>query len=335
MNIANSASGSNRGKALLWVVSAIAGLAILVLVGIRTGLREFFENLRLIDPLVLAPLILVYSISWLFRGLRLKQVLHLTGVSTGFFKALGIELLADLPNQVVPAKLGDSVKVVYLHRSGMMDYRKGTFTAFLVRAMDLAAVIILALFSAVFVSGSLAGGYITYLAAMALLVVVIAAVGWVFTMHPGLFRRLLAGPFKGLRNSAGELAGQMRKAPGRLLSILVVSMLVWVFDILTLLIFLTVMGIRLSFAETSFVMLLSTAAKIVPLTPNGLGIYEGMMVVLLAGFGIDQSTAFTVAVLDHGFMNIYSLLLSLVAVYGMGLGLRGTGRLLRRSNGIR
>jgi glycosyltransferase AglD len=331
MNITNSTTGSNRGRAILWILSAIAGMGILVLIAMKTGFREFLDNLQLISPWVLIPLVLVYSISWLFRGLRLKQILHLTGVDAGLFKSLGIELLADLPNQLVPAKLGDSVKVIYLHRSGMMDYRKGTFTAFIVRVMDLAAVIILALVSAVFVSRSVAGGHILYLLAISLLMIILVLTGWIFTFRPALFRKFLFGPLRGLRDSACELAGQLRAAPGRLLSIFTVSILVWIFDILTLLIFLLVLGIKLSFAETAFVMLLSTVAKIVPLTPNGLGLYEGMMVVLLAGFGINESTAFTVAVLDHGFMNIFSMLLSLIAVYSMGLGLKGAGRLLRKS----
>jgi len=333
MNIANSATGSNRRRALLWILSAIAGLGILVLIAMKTGIRGFFDNLELIDPWVLLPLVLVYSISWLFRGLRLKQVLHVTGVDAGLFRSLGIELLADLPNQLVPAKLGDSVKVIYLHRSGMMDYRKGTFTAFLVRIMDLAAVIILALVSALFVSRSVAGGHISYLLAISLLMVILALTGWIFTFRPVLFRKLLRGPLRGLRESASELSEQLRNSPGRLLSIFTVSILVWIFDILTLLIFLLVLGVNLSFAETAFVMLLSTVAKIVPLTPNGLGLYEGMMVVLLAGFGINESTAFTVAVLDHGFMNIFSLLLSIIAVYSLGLGLKGAGRLLWKSGG--
>ena len=304
---------------------------MLVLIAMKTGIHEFLANLRLIEPWVLVPLALVYSISWLFRGLRLKQILRLTGVESSLFRSLGIELLADLPNQLIPAKLGDSVKVIYLHRSGMMDYRKGTFTAFLVRVMDLAAVIILALISAAFVSRSVAGGHLSYLIAISLLMVFLILIGWMFTFRPALFGKLLIGPLKGLRGSAGELSQQLRDSPGRLLSIFTVSMLVWIFDILTLLIFLLVFNIELSFAETAFVMLLATVAKIVPLTPNGLGLYEGMMVVLLVGFGINESTAFTVAVLDHGFMNIFSLLLSLIAVYSLGLGLKGAGRLLWKS----
>ncbi len=329
--MADPAKGTRGGRAFLWVLSALAGLGILILIALRTGIQDFLVNLRLVDPLVIIPLVAVYSISWLLRGLRLKKLLRLAGCETGLFLSLGVELIADLPNQFIPAKLGDTLKVAYLHRSGIMDYREGAFTAFAVRAMDLAAVIALALVSSACVSRSVAAGQSTYLIAISLIMLFLAAAGWVFVFRPDRFRRLLTGPVKGLRDSAEKLSEQFRSSPGGLLAVFFVSMLVWIFDILTLLIFLTALGVRLSFAETAFVMLLSTVAKIVPFTPNGLGLYEGTMVVLLGSFGIDESTAFTVAILDHGFMNIFSMIISMAAVYSLGLGLREAGHLLRKN----
>lgn len=309
------------------VMSSLAGIGLLVLIASRAGYEQFLQNLREIQPIVLVPLVTVYSVSWLFRGLRFKRILTLLNAKSSLFKALGIELIADLANQVIPAKLGDSVKVLYMHKTGMLKYASGTFAAFLVRAMDLAAVILLALFSVVFVSGSVAAGYLSYILTMSVLVLLLALAGWLFVFHPSVIRKALIGPLKKLRPSVTELADQMKQNPGQLVLILLESMLVWVFDILTLYIFLLVFGVKLSFAETAFVMLLSTVTKILPLTPNGLGVYEGMMVVLLTGFGVLESRAFTIAVLDHGFMNIYSMLLSVIALYSMGLGFKGIKQL--------
>ncbi|MCD4708096.1 MAG: flippase-like domain-containing protein [Candidatus Sabulitectum sp.] len=323
----NSTRSGNTGKTVMHLVSALAGIALLVLIASRAGYEQFLQNLRKVQPIVLVPLVTVYSISWLLRGLRFKRILALLNAKSSLFKALGIELTADLANQVIPAKLGDSVKILYMRKTGMLNYTSGTFATFLVRAMDLAAVIILALFSVVFVSGSVAAGYLSYIVTMSVLVVLLVLTGWLFVFHPSVFRKMLIGPLRKLRPSIAELADQLKQNPGQLTLILLESMLVWVFDILTLFVFLLVFGVKLSFAETAFVMLLSTVTKILPLTPNGLGVYEGMMVVLLTGFGVSESTAFTIAVLDHGFMNIYSMLLSLIALYSMGLNLRGMKQL--------
>ncbi len=327
----NSDVNRNRRKIAIHVISAVAGIGILVLIAVKTGFEQFVHNLHEIQPVVVIPLVVVYSISWLFRGIRFRSILALLNVKTGLFRALGIELVADLANQVIPAKLGDSVKVLYMHKTGMLNYVGGTFAAFLVRAMDLAAVILLALFSVVFVSGSVAANYLSYIVTISVLLIILTFTGWLFVFRPSIFQKILIGPLRKLRDSVTELADQMRQNPGRLFAILLVSMLIWIFDILTLFIFLLVFSVKLSFAEASFVMLLSTVTKILPLTPNGLGVYEGMMVVILTGFGVSESTSFTIAVLDHGFMNVYSILLSVIAVYSLGLGFKGIKQLLKEN----
>lgn len=324
----HSNSNTSRRKIVMHVFSALAGMAILILIAAKTGFEHFVQNLHEVKPIVLIPLVIVYSISWLLRGIRFKMILSLLKVKAGLFEALGIELVADMANMVIPAKLGDSIKVIYLHKKRMLNYASGTFAAFLVRAMDLAAVILLTLFSVIFISGSIAANYLSYIVTMSVLMLLLALTGWLFVFHPSIFQKMLIGPLKKLRSSVTELAEQMRKNPGRLFTVLLVSMLVWIFDILTLFIFLLVFGVKLSFAGTSFVMLLSTVTKILPLTPNGLGVYEGMMVMLLTGFGVSESTAFTIAILDHGFMNVYSLLLSVMALHYLGLGFRSTKELL-------
>jgi uncharacterized protein (TIRG00374 family) len=330
MKIVDSAANGNRRKTLTRSLSALFGLGLLIFFGARTGFGEFLSRFREINPEILVPLVVVYSISWIFRGLRLKEVLLLSGVKTGLFHAAAIELLADLPNQIIPARLGDSLKVVYMHRKGMLDYKQGAFAAVLVRSMDLAAVVFLALFSVIFISRAVAADHLSYIVTIAVLLILLGLSGWLFVFQTPVFQKMLAGPLKKLRPAAEEMAGQIRRDPGRMFAIFAVSMMIWIFDILTLLIFLTALGVRLSFAETAFVLLLSTVAKIIPLTPNGLGIYEGMMIVILSGFGVPESTAFTVAVLDHGFMNIYSLLLSVISVYSLGLGLSGTRKLFQK-----
>lgn len=318
----------SRRKTILHVVSIVAGIGILALIAAKTGFEQFLHNLHEIKPIVLVPLVVVYSISWLFRGFRFRRILALLNVELGLFRALGIELVADLANMVIPAKLGDSVKVLYMHKAGTLNYVSGTFAAFLVRAMDLATVILLTLFSVVFVSGSVTANYLSYIVTISALLLLLVLAGWLFVFHPSIFQKMLVGPLRKLRDSVTELANQMKQNPGQLFSVLLISMLIWIFDILTLFIFLLVFGVELSFAEASFVMLLSTVTKILPLTPNGLGVYEGMMVVILTGFGVSESTAFAIAVFDHGFMNVYSILLSVIALFSLGLGLGGIKQLL-------
>ncbi len=315
----------------LTVLSICLALAILWFLLWRTGFDRFIEKVDEVPPIVLLPLAVVYTVSWFFRGLRLKIILRMLEAELSVLQSGCVELLADLPNQFIPARLGDAVKILYMHRSGIIDYKTGTFAALMVRMMDLAAVTSLALFSALFVSGSLSEGYSSYLLASGGIMLLTGG-AWVLAVkRPELIKKLLAGPLGRFRAAVDQVSERMAKSPGTLMGILGVSMSVWLFDILTLFIFMRVFSIQLTIPETAFVMLLATIAKIMPFTPNGLGVYEGMMVVILAGAGVDESTALTVAVLDHGFMNVWSFLLSVLAVYRLGLGARGAEELFRQS----
>ena len=256
------------------------------------------------------------------------MVLELHGKKAGLFRAIGMEFMADLPNQFLPAKLGDSVKIAYMHKSGIINYKEGTFAAFTVRFMDLGAVVLLTLLSSIFVSSSITEQYRSYILAVLAIAGILMISGWIFLFKNSFAVSFLRGPLARFRVSASEFANRIRRNPGGFFRVLIVSVLVWVFDIMTLLIFITSMGVKLTIAETAFVMLLSTVAKLVPVTPNGLGVYEGTMVLILTGMSINESTAFTIALLDHGFMNAYSLLLSLVSIYLLGLGLGGVKKLI-------
>jgi len=323
----------NMGKGAVHLFSALAGFGILVFIASRVGYSQFIQSVQQVNPLVLIPLTLVYTVSWVFRGLRFRKLLHIMNVKSTLLSAMSIELIADLANHVIPAKLGDSVKVLYMHKTGMLNYTSGTFVAFMVRAVDLCAVLVLALFSTIFVSRIVVASYMSYVTAMLILMFLLVSTGLMFVFHSGMFQKLLTGPLRKHRSSVAELADLIKKKPRQVACVLAQSVAVWAFDILTLFTLLVAFRVNLSLTETAFVMLLSTVTKILPLTPNGVGVYEGAMVVLLTGFSVSESTSFTVAVLDHGFMNLFSVLLSVLAMYHLKLGFGGMKKLVKSKKG--
>jgi len=310
-------------RRLLHLLSLLLGLGLVVGIGWHAGLHRVLGDLASLSPWILLPLCAVYGISWALRGLRMRLLVRLLGGRMGFLESTGVELVGDLANQVIPAKLGDVTKVVYLRRRRRLETGAGVTAALLVRLADLLAVSLMALASLGLVTGEVLSGLPGVVPAVAAIIAVITAGTLVFTRRPGAFTLLLPGPLRRHRDTVTEIAGRLRRAPRSLFLVLFQSCLVWVFDILTLYVFLDAFGVSLGFARTAFVLLLSNLMKIVPLTPNGIGVYEGAMVVLLGRFGVAESTAFTIGVLDHAFMNVFSLILSLVALYGLGIGASG------------
>jgi glycosyltransferase AglD len=310
-------------KRLFHGLSLVLGVGLVVAIGWHAGLQRVLGDLGRLSPWILVPLSVVYAVSWAFRGLRMKKIIHILGGRMGFLESTGVELLGDLANQVIPAKLGDVTKVVYLRRKRCLDTGAGVMASLLVRLSDLLAVSLMTMASLVLVTGEALSGLSAVVLAVAGVIAVATGGTVLFMRRPSVFTVLLAGPLRKHRPSVEVLAGRLRGDPGGLLTVLLQSCLVWVFDILTLYIFLDAFDVNLGFARTAFVLLLSNLMKIIPLTPNGIGVYEGAMVVLLGRFAIPQSTAFTIGVLDHAFMNVFSLLLSVIALYGLGIRLSG------------
>jgi uncharacterized membrane protein YbhN (UPF0104 family) len=314
---------SIRRQVLLHVLSLVVGLGLVVVIGWHAGLNRVLGDLGRLSPWILVPLSIVYAISWAFRGLRMGKIIGILGGRMGFLESTGVELLGDLANQIIPAKLGDVTKVVYLRRKRCLDTGSGVTAALLVRLSDLLAVSLMTLASLVLVTGEALSGLSVVVLAVAAVIAVVTGGTILFMRKPSVFSVLLAGPLRKHRPAVEGLAGRLRGDPGGLLTVLLQSCLVWAFDILTLYLFLDAFGVDLGFARTAFVLLMSNLMKIIPLTPNGIGVYEGAMVVLLGRFAIPESTAFTIAVLDHAFMNAFSLVLSVIALYGLGIRLSG------------
>jgi len=328
--VVRGSSGSR--KLLLHVISIVLGVSLLVVIGLHVGIGSVISDLSRLDPVVLIPLVAIYSVSWVLRGERFRRILALLGARVGYMESLGIELIGDLANQVIPAKLGDVVKVAYLKKKNLLGYASGTVAAFMVRIMDLLAVAVMALVSVVLVSGNITSDYRSYALIVALLVSFILVCSWFFIIWPGVLSRLLVGPLRRFRPSLVRIADLLRSSPGKLAGIFLVSALIWLFDVLTLFVILLAFGVSLSLPETAFVLLAASLVKIVPVTPNGLGIYEGAMVVLLGSCGVSGSEAFSIGVLDHGFVNVYSLVLGVVALYRMGIGFAGLRKMTPRED---
>lgn len=314
-------------KRLIHGLSLVLGLGLVGFIGWHAGLHRVLGDLGRLSPWILLPLCVVYTISWAFRGLRMRTVIRLLGGRMGFLESTGVELVGDLANQIIPAKLGDVTKVVYLRRRRCLETGAGVMAALLVRLADLLAVSLMTLVSLILVTGESPSGLTAILLSVVGVVVAVIGGTLLFMRKPSVFTILLAGPLRKHRDSVVALSRHLRGETGRLLNVLGQSCLVWIFDILTLYIFLDAFDVHLGATRTAFVLLLSNLMKIIPLTPNGIGIYEGAMVVLLGGFGIAESTAFTIGVLDHAFMNVFSLLLSVIALYRLGIGMAGLGRL--------
>jgi len=308
-------------KYIFHIISILFGIGLIVGIGYYIGIQEFLIELKKIQIVALIPLIIVYSFSWFFRATRLKKIIKIFKKDISILDSLCIEVLGNFANFIFPAKLGDVSKVIYLKKREDLSYKQATFSVLLVRIMDLTAVLSLTLVSALFISRKVILDFSLYISLAIIIFSLIAVFALIFYMKPSIYYFFFIGPLKKLLPTVKGLRKLMINNFSGLIAVYGISLLVWIFDVLTLYIFFVMYEIKLSIIAIAFVLFLSNLVKTIPVTPNGIGFYEGIMVVLLVAFGITQSTAFTVALLDHGFMNLYTLILGFYALYKLKINI--------------
>jgi len=308
-------------KFLLHLISILFGIGLIIGIGYYIGIHEFLIELRKIQFIALVPLIIVYSFSWFFRAARLKKIIKVFKKDINIPDSLCIEVLGNFANFIFPAKLGDVSKIIYLKKRKDLSYKQATFSALLVRIMDLMAVAFLTLLSALFISRKIILNFSFYVIMVILVFAFILLFTFILYLRPSIFYFFFIGPLKKILPTIKSLRELMIDNFLSLAEVYGISLLVWIFDVLTLYIFFVMYEIKLSIIAIAFVLFLSNLVKTIPITPNGIGFYEGIIVVLLVAFGITQSTAFTVALLDHGFMNLYTLILGFYALYKLKINI--------------
>jgi glycosyltransferase 2 family protein len=127
---------------------------------------------------------------------------------------------------------------------------------------------------------------------------------------PQRLRRLLEEMATGLRS--------YRRRPGRLAAVLAVSLAVWGLNLVSMVLFTRSLGATVDWDVFAVAMPLTLAVTLLPITVNGLGVREGVLVGLLARAGVGTVTGAALAV----FVDLQALPVALV---GAGLCL-GWGR---------
>ena len=96
------------------------------------------------------------------------------------------------------------------------------------------------------------------------------------------------------------------------------SLLIWFFEIFTLYFIALSMNISVPILFMIFGVALANIAKIVPATPGGIGLYEGIIVAVFSAANVGYNNALAIAVLEHLAKNLYILLIGVPATSMIG-----------------
>jgi uncharacterized protein (TIRG00374 family) len=307
-------------------------------------------NLRLV-----ALAAVVYLLSWPLRGARYRDILNELGYRERLGFLTGAVFISQTGNLVFPARAGDAVRAYVVKARRGIPYPTGFASLAVERVFDLLT--ITALGGAVLVGYVLTGatGQIVTavsagvpgidprsarvaltvaagVAAAALLAVVVIVVS--ARRDGNLVRRVVTGVSSD--SYADYVAGILERFVadvqtvaadrGAFVRVGAGSLAIWGLDVVTAIIVLAAFDVSLApptlVAVGFFAVSVGNLAKVLPLSPGGIGLYEAAFTLLVAGLTpVTGATAFGAAVLDHAVKNLVTVAGGVVSMLALNVSL--------------
>jgi len=255
----------------------------------------------------------VYYATFPLRAARWARLLREGGADVGWRDLLRILFLGWFVNSLVPAKLGDLYRSYLVKRRFGISLSRTVGVVVAERLLDLIVV-----FGLLVVGGYVAFGrtvlpdlWIVYVTAAVLgLLIALGLVG-IYAVGPKIARFFPSEVRRIGRLFREGVLHSFRALPfaGPL------TLIIWGAEAMRLMFVLWALGLELPASGIVFVAVATSLLTTVPLTPAGFGFVEiAMVYVLTEGFGLSQSNAVAVAVLDRA-VSVFSVIVVGAIVY--------------------
>jgi uncharacterized membrane protein YbhN (UPF0104 family) len=264
------------------------------------------------NPLFLVPAIGFATAGWFLRGARYRSILGRLGVRAGLAFSTACVLISQTANLVIPARLGDLVRVFILKHENLAGYQTGVSSIIIERFFDILTVAVLGLLALPFIPGIPGWVYPVIVVPLFLcgfFVLILLALGKVHSDNRILAIGLsMVREMKAASLTAGSVAG---------LSAL--SLVIWATDIATTVSVAGMFHAEVSLAVVTLAVVVGNLAKAVPVTPGGIGTYEAAVAVILVLSGTTQATATLIAVSDHLLKNVITAAGGVLSIWLLGV----------------
>ena len=305
------------------ILSFVLALAILIFIFTRLNvpLAEIWDNIKHANLGFLALGFLVYYGAFFLRGARWQQLL----ANVGFSRDKGYKIptvpglveiiyLSWFVNCIVPAKLGDAYRSYLLKQAAGISFSRIIGTILAERMVDIVVLFTLLLTSAVFTFQGHLPAELNWTLAFGAVLVLILVVGLGTMRRFGhVVERLLPTRFRAqyVKLQEGTLQSFRRRSLPMLIGY---TGLIWLMESGRLFFVTQSLDAHIALSVVIFIALASSLITTLPLTPGGAGLVEGAVFVVLKTVGVDDGTAFSIAVLDR-VINYWSIIFGGIVVY--------------------
>lgn len=263
-------------------------------------------------PAYIVVAVLICLAAWWLRGFRYRAILHGLSIWSTITFATASIFISQTANLVIPARLGDLVRVFILKHEYSTTYSQGISSLLVERIFDVVTVALLGLISVLFVLDVPQWFYTV--------IVIPLVAGIVF-----FALLIVAGRFQ-TKNRYIEMVltmlDEVRSVSLNLRSLLVLgisSIVIWILDAMVCMAVVLMFEQPLDPIIVILAIVIGNLIKTVPLTPGGMGIYEVAVAGVFVGLGgMPLATATLIAVIDHLIKNLITAIGGAISIYLCG-----------------
>lgn len=286
-----------------------AGILGYMLYSIRDDLLIAIQH---IVPLYFVIAVAICLSAWLLRGWRYNSILTGLNYHVGITVSTACIFVSQTMNLIVPARIGDFVRVFILKHEFNSTYSEGVSSIVVERIFDIFTVALLGALSLLFVLNTP-----SWFTTLILVPIVAGVLFFVFLVFIGKF----SSENKYMVIILNMLH-EIKRASLSIRSIAVLgtsSIIIWLLDILVCNAVVGMFEMEIPFSLVVLAIVIGNLVKAVPLTPGGMGTYEAALALTfgLAG-GVSAASAVLVSVIDHLIKNLVTLAGGIVSIYYFG-----------------
>lgn len=272
---------------------------------------DLLEAIRTAIPAYLVAAVAVCVVAWALRGWRYKLILNGLGIRPTLGFSMACIFVSQTANLIIPARLGDIVRVFLLKHQYETTYSQGISSIAVERIYDILTVALIGLVSIPF--------FLDFPREYLALIVVPLIGGAVFFVV-----LLFIGRIKSRNRIVSfvlQMLDEIRTVSLSARSMVLlggVSVVIWLVDIAVCIFVVLMFQAPLDIASVALAIVIGNLVKAVPITPGGLGTYEFTVAAILQRGGMPHVTATLVAFIDHLIKNMVTVIGGVVAVYVFG-----------------
>jgi len=292
------------------VIPTIIAIGIIAYMLFRVW-DDLLEALRHVVPGYLAIGVGICLAAWWLRGWRYQTILRSLSYQISLVVSTACIFVSQTANLVVPARLGDFVRVFILKHEYDTTYSEGISSVVVERVFDVVTVAILGAIALIFIL-NVPPVYYTII----LLPLVAGVIFFIVLFCLG-------------RCSAENkyiqilltMLHEIKRASLSLRSILVLgfsSIIIWLLDIFVCVSVIMMFEQLIPFAVVVLAVVIGNLVKAVPITPGGIGTYEISLAIIFGLAGVSPAIATLIAVIDHLIKNLVTLAGGIVSIYFFG-----------------